>query len=236
MSQKWSLSLRTLALALPLVFAAAFVGAPDALGHEAHKKQKKTAPAESKALTADAPHTAHSPETSPSPDLPHDDGAAALEPTHSHDDAEHHTGARGLPKALKWLGNFHPAAVNFPVALLTAAALAELLWLRTRRELFFHATRFCVWIGATGAVAAALLGWFFAGFQLVDDEWNMTLHRWLGTSTALWSVVVLLLCERAYRGGNRLSFRLALGMGALLVATTGFFGGALLYGLDHYAW
>lgn len=108
--------------------------------------------------------------------------------------------------------------------------------MRTGRELFFHATRFAVWVGSLGALAAAPLGWFFAGFGLVDDEWLMTTHRWLGTGASAWALVVLFLCERAYRGAERRAFRLALFPGAALVVTTGFFGGALLYGIDHYAW
>ena len=142
----------------------------------------------------------------------------------------------GVPRPLAWLGKFHPSAVNFPIALLVAAALSELLLMRSGRDLFFHATRFSVWVGSLGALAAATLGWFFAGFCLVDEEWLMTTHRWLGTSTSVWALLVLVLCERAYRSGERQAFRLALFPGAALVATTGFFGGALLYGLDHYAW
>ena len=108
--------------------------------------------------------------------------------------------------------------------------------MRTGRELFFHATRFAVWVGSLGALTAAILGWFFAGFRLADEEWLMTTHRWLGTSASAWALGVLLLCERAYRGVDRQAFRLALFAGAALVAPTGFFGGALLYGIDHYAW
>jgi len=126
--------------------------------------------------------------------------------------------------------------VNFPIAMLTAAALSALLLMRTGRELFFHATRFSVWVGSVAALAAATLGWFFAGFRLADEEWLMTTHRWLGTFACAWALVVLFLCERAYRSADRRVFRLALFPGAALVATNGFFGGALLYGIDHYAW
>ena len=142
----------------------------------------------------------------------------------------------GVPRPLAWLGRFHPPTVNFPIAMLTAAALSELLLMRTGRELFFHATRFSVWVGSVAALAAATLGWFFAGFRLADEEWLMTTHRWLGTSASAWALLVLFLCERAVRTAERKTFRLALFSGAALVTTTGFFGGALLYGLDHYAW
>lgn len=143
----------------------------------------------------------------------------------------------GVPRPLAWLGKFHPVATHFPIALLSVAALAELLLLQRPRELFREAVRFSVWVGAIGAVLAAPLGWFFAGFHIVDESWVMTAHRWVGTGTAVWAIVVLLLCERVYRrGADRGPFRLALFIGATLVGATGLLGGSLIYGLDHYAW
>ncbi len=59
---------------------------------------------------------------------------------------------------------------------------------------------------------------------------------WLGTSASVLALVVLCLCERAYRRSERQAFRLVLFPLAAVVATTGFFGGALLYGIDHYGW
>ena len=120
--------------------------------------------------------------------------------------------------------------------MLIAAALSELLLMRTGHELFFHATRFAIWVGSLGALAAATLGWFFAGFRIIDEEWLMTTHRWLGTFAAALALAVLFLCERAYRRSDRQAFRLVLFPLAATVAMTGFFGGALLYGIDHYAW
>jgi hypothetical protein len=65
----------------------------------------------------------------------------------------------------------------------------------------------------------------------------MTAHRWAGTAMALLAVVLLALLERGELTETRQSrFRLALFSAAGLVGATGFLGGALLYGLDHYAW
>ncbi len=82
------------------------------------------------------------------------------------------------------------------------------------------------------AVPAALLGWFSAGISLAEDEWLLATHRWLGTSTAIWILVLLGIRGRTRQG----TYRAALFGGAALVAVTGFFGGALVHGLDHYAW
>ena len=127
--------------------------------------------------------------------------------------------------------------MNFPVGLLVAAAVAEFLLIVTKRPVFGVCARYCVWFGAIGAVAAATLGWFFAVTQ--PPSWLLATHRWLGTSTAVWSILLLVLAELRFRW-NRIgicyAFRFALVIGVCLVATTGFFGGAMVYGIDHYAW
>jgi heme A synthase len=86
-------------------------------------------------------------------------------------------------------------------------------------------------------VGAASLGWLFGGFKVVDDEWVMTSHRWLGTATAAWAVLTLAMCERVYRRAARcLGFRVVLFVGTALVGAEGFLGGSLVYGIDHYTW
>ncbi|GMU22698.1 MAG: hypothetical protein AMXMBFR13_27830 [Phycisphaerae bacterium] len=134
------------------------------------------------------------------------------------------------------LAKFHPPAVNFPIAMIIGAALAEALLFLTGRPVFAGAGRFCIWVGAIGAGGAALLGWFWGGFELADASRVVTAHRWLGTATVAWSAVMLFLGERAARRehGGRGAYRAALLLGALLVAATGFFGGSLQYGLMHY--
>jgi len=152
-------------------------------------------------------------------------------------EAEPPTG--GFEKLVRWLGNFHPPAVHFPIALLTAAAAAELLRMVTGKPAFDAVSRYCIWFGALTAVGAGVLGWLLAGFRLTDVSWVLTTHRWLGTSTVACAGSVLLLSEGSRRPGRRrtrMCFRVALPVVAGLVLLTGFFGGAVVFGLDHYAW
>src|SRR5690606_26769974 len=80
-----------------------------------------------------------------------------------------------------FVGRLHPLATHFPIALLLAAGLAELL-LAARPALGLESTiRFLVAGGAVGAVIAALLGWFAAGWRLEDRSETLGLHRWNGT-------------------------------------------------------
>jgi uncharacterized membrane protein len=142
-------------------------------------------------------------------------------------------------KLIRWLGNFHAPSVHFPIALFTAAALAELLRMATGAAGFDPISRFCVWLGAISALAAAVLGWFMGGFRLSDPSWVMTTHRWLGTTIAAASPVVLFLSERSRSPERRRTlfvFRAALFVLAGLVSAAGFFGGAVVFGINHYAW
>ena len=139
-------------------------------------------------------------------------------------------------KAIAWIGRFHAASTHFPIALLLAALLSESLAWWTRKDTWLTCTRFLLILGGSSAVATATLGWFnaYAGVSQVYQ-----LHKWLGTATAAWA----LMCVGAAvfyecREGTPERYRLrgALFLGAVLVSVTGFLGGAIVYGLDHYNW
>jgi plastocyanin/uncharacterized membrane protein len=140
---------------------------------------------------------------------------------------------------IRWLGKFHPPAANFPIALLVAAAVGEVLLVLTGRQGFDAASRFCLWFGALAAVLTGTLGWFRGGFRPVDTSWIMTTHRWLGTSSDVMAVLALLVGEASRRPGRQRArrwFGALLVVVALMVLAAGFFGGALLYGIRHYDW
>jgi uncharacterized membrane protein/mono/diheme cytochrome c family protein len=144
-----------------------------------------------------------------------------------------------LWKLIKWLGTFHPPIVHFPIALLPAAAVAELLRLATQRPAFDAISRYCVWFGSLTAVAAGALGWFAGGFHLRDHSGVVMTHRWLGTATVVLVALLLVLSERSrlpQRRRTRTWFRGTLFVVAILVLATGFFGGAVVFGLDHHTW
>jgi uncharacterized membrane protein len=144
-----------------------------------------------------------------------------------------------LPRLIRWLGNFHSPCVHFPIALLTAAAVAEILRVITGSPSFDPVSRFCVWFGTLSALVAAMLGWFMSGFRLTDPSWVLTTHRWLGTATAVGSLPVLVLSEWSQRSGcmrTRTCFRVLCFILTAMVAAAGFFGGAVVFGINHYAW
>lgn len=183
--------------------------------------------------------------------LPEEDAGTGTDPSRSvgdmaagvsssgHDHAEHAHGSWAvtpLQRVLAWVGRFHPALTNFPIALLLAAALAELLFMATGQEGYRHAARFCLWVGGLGALAAALTGWLYAGFQLAADDFILAVHRWNGTALAVLALAGLWLGERHMRTGRRGGYRACLFLIALLAGVNGYLGGVMLYGADHYAW
>ena len=164
--------------------------------------------------------------------------AAATAGEHDHSAHEHGSWARtGFERFLAWLGAFHPAATNFPIALLLFAALAELLHAARGRDIYRASARFCLWAGAITAAGTMVLGWFYAGFDLAADDSLLRAHRWNGTAVGVLSLIALWLGERHWRtGGGRGLYRAGLFLVAILAGLNGYLGGRMLYGADHYDW
>jgi mono/diheme cytochrome c family protein/uncharacterized membrane protein len=138
-----------------------------------------------------------------------------------------------------WLGKFHILVIHFPIALLVAAALGEVLAAMRRNQIPEPAVRFCVLLGAAGALVAMALGWLHAdiGGHGSVSSGILSLHRWLGTAACLWAIGIALVSERDSRRGHRsLLLRILLWSGAFLVAITAHFGGVLVHGNSFFAW
>jgi uncharacterized membrane protein/YHS domain-containing protein len=156
-----------------------------------------------------------------------------------HDHATDHDIAERSKFAV-WIGKFHPPATHLPIGLLIGAAIAEACMIATGRPFFRHAAGFSLALATASALVAAGLGWFNAGIKFWEDDWLLATHRWLGASTTTLSVLALIVFARANRqpASSRavLWYRVLLFLTAGLVSATGFFGGALVYGINHYAW
>lgn len=140
-------------------------------------------------------------------------------------------------RLVSWLGSFHPAAVHFPIGLLLAALFAEVMFSVSGNSSYVAAGRFCIRMGALGALLAVALGWFYAGFKLADTEALLTTHRWIGTATGLWALLLWALSARANgreKTAGRGLYRAALLIGAGMVAVNGFYGGLMVHGAEHH--
>ncbi len=157
-----------------------------------------------------------------------------------HNHATGHGQPTGMWRVIRFLGQFHPLVVHFPIALILAAACAELLGLVTRKPQLTEAARFCITAGALGAVAAVSLGWAAGTFANYPGELASVLwrHRWLGTGTACATVATAILAHVSHRtpGAPKRAYFVLLFIVAVLVGITGHHGGTLIFGLDYYRW
>ena len=146
----------------------------------------------------------------------------------------------GGARLVRFAGRFHPSTVHFPIALIAVAALFEILGAARRDRTLTVAAVWLAALGASGAVAAAALGWSAAAFSTFpgDLAWILETHRWLGVGTAATAVLAATTGVLSLRrgGGWPFLFRLLLLAATVLVLVTGFFGGTLIYGFDHYRW
>ena len=136
-------------------------------------------------------------------------------------------------------GRFHPLVVHFPIALLLAAVLAELLFALRGRAALRSAMRFCLGLGALAAVVAGLLGLAAARGRSFPGELSEAFdrHRAVGIATAVLAVACWALGLRAT--SSSASTALLRGWRALLALTAAalvyasHFGGVLVFGPDH---
>lgn len=136
------------------------------------------------------------------------------------------------------LGRAHPFVVHFPIGLLLAGALAELVqWLRGR-PVPSDVGRFCLTAGLAGGALAVWFGTLNASHQSItgDSAEILERHRLFG-----WAVLVLgagawmsavLARRRVSRGGAGIYVAL-LTLAASAVGVTGHFGGQLVYGSTY---
>jgi len=132
-----------------------------------------------------------------------------------------------------FLGWMHPAVVHFPIALLAIAALLEAVQILRRAEGSSSATLLLTCLAAPGAAVASILGFLLQRYEGLDGP-LVDRHAWLGLGTTLAAALsAMLLLRGRTRRRARWGGRVALGIGALLVLSTGFLGGELVFGQNH---
>lgn len=136
-------------------------------------------------------------------------------------------------RLVRWLGQMHPFAVHFPIALFPVSWLA-LIFARRRG----HATdliRAFIIVAGVAAVGAATLGWLSAGFSLVDRDAILTAHRWTGTVLAMIGAFAALWAWRRASAVNSGKMVWLLGVATLVLLAQGFMGAVLVHGWEHMA-
>ncbi|HEY5721684.1 MAG TPA: DUF2231 domain-containing protein [Allosphingosinicella sp.] len=200
-----------------LVLAALVLGAVPAAGHEKHKRDQAAARQE-----AGGPPTADPSRGST------DDHMRDMMEAAEKDRASMSTGAR----LLDWLGRLHPIIVHFPIAFFPAAFFTAIVG--RRRPAFAKPVQFLVVAGGTIAPIAALLGWLDA--IGADPDLVLTVHRWLGTAIGIAGAMLAVWAWKRPEEDRRPGMVWALAAITAAIIVQGWYGGALVHGMDHMNW
>lgn len=137
--------------------------------------------------------------------------------------------------ALQLLGRFHPLVVHLPIGVLLLGFLFELASQSKRFKKLKVAVQPTLLVGGLSAVIACITGYLLSqegGYA----ERILTVHQYLGISTAAASLVLYVLRKRMFKDDKvkRKRARVALyAFVILLLSLTGHFGGSLTHGEDY---
>ena len=137
---------------------------------------------------------------------------------------------------MSYIGKFHLLLVHFPIALVLAAAAAELVVIATPRKAWRTVAVANIRAGAAMGIVTAITGWLLAASPLVEASPSLEWHRWLGMAGAVGAIGAALLSSRRHMSSPRSAFlyRFTLFATALLVAITGHLGGTLVWGAGFF--
>ena len=213
-------------LAMFAAIAVLSMSAAPVSAHKDHKAKQEAAQLEAQRAAAggtrDAAPMAHDPA------MPgHAAAMAAMDET---DDSPQSFAVR----MLDWLGRFHPMLVHFPIAFIPAALFTAVVG--RKRPGFAKPVQFLVVTAGVTAPFAMLSGWLSGGFALGVDDGVMQSHRWLGTGIGIgaFALGVFALRRPEQDRGSGMIVGLSILTAAILVQ--GWFGGALVHGVDHLNW
>lgn len=213
-----------------LLFVAAATSAP-ALAHKDHKKKQEAAALAQAQAVAKAQAQAQGGASSPSmtnPQSMHERMAEMMAEEPDRSDM----GFFG--RLLDWLGRTHPVIVHFPIAFFPAALFTAVVG--RRRPGFATPVQFLVVAGGIIAPISALLGWFNGGFSMSDADPLMMAHRWLGSAIGVGGLALGIWAWRRPWEDRGAGMIAALTAMTIAIAVQGWFGGALVHGIDHMNW
>lgn len=135
-------------------------------------------------------------------------------------------------RLLDWLGRLHPIIVHFPIAFFPAALFTAIVG--RRRPAFAAPVQFMVVAGGIIAPIAAILGWLDA--MNADPDPLLTVHRWLGTVIGAAALVMGIWAWRRPDRDRSTAMIVALSAITAAIVIQGWYGGAMVHGIDHMNW
>ena len=209
-----------------LTFATLFVMlASPAFAHEEHRKAR----AEAARLEQLASQGAIPAAAKVDPDVMHAQMGEMMEGA-----GDRRSRMTGFERFLDWLGRLHPMIVHFPIAFFPAALFTAIVG--RRRPAYGTPVRFLVVAGGILAPIAALLGWFDGGFAPSTDDAMLGAHRWLGTAIGAGALGLGVWAWRRPDQDRGPGMIIGLSVITAAIVVQGWFGGALVHGIDHLNW
>ncbi len=144
----------------------------------------------------------------------------------------------GVPSPMALFGRAHVVVVHFPVALLMALALIEVLRWRRKDGAMDQTVAIIAVIAALSSILAIVQGLLLAGDGSGDGEHArlLALHKWLGIVTGVVAIGTAAIALRRQLGdtpGLTKLYRAFVLPGAALVSLTGHYGGQMVHGSDY---
>lgn len=139
-----------------------------------------------------------------------------------------------LERLLDWIGRLHPIIIHFPIAFFPAALVTAIVG--RKRPAFGKPVQFLVVAGGLIAPVAMVLGWLTGGLTLTDTEPLLRVHRWLGTAIGLSGLALAIWAWKRPEEDRRPGMIVALAGITAAIIVQGWFGGALVHGIDHMDW
>ncbi|RED98391.1 DUF1592 domain-containing protein [Marinoscillum furvescens] len=133
-----------------------------------------------------------------------------------------------------FLGNFHPLVLHLPIGALLALFTLEVVNLLAPKLALDNAAKVLLWFSAASLLPAVLFGFFLAAGGGYREE-LLTFHQWLGWSTALLCIWLLVLRQWAHqRGGTFVRiYQFTLLVNVATLSAAGHFGGSLTHGPNY---
>jgi len=137
-------------------------------------------------------------------------------------------------RLLDWLGRLHPSIVHFPLAFFPAALFTAIVG--RRRPGFAKPVQFLVIAGGITAPLAMLFGWFDGGLTLADTDPLLRIHRWLGTGIGILGFGLAIWAWKRPESDRSAGMLIGLGVLTAALIVQGWYGGAMVHGMDHLNW
>jgi uncharacterized membrane protein len=144
------------------------------------------------------------------------------------------TGMSTLERFGDWLGRLHPIVIHFPLAFFPAALFTAVVG--RRRPAYAKPVQFLVVAGGLIAPVAMVLGWLTGGLTLTDTDPLLSVHRWLGTAIGLFGLALAFWAWKRPEEDRSPGMILALAGVTAAIVVQGWFGGALVHGIEHMNW